>query len=637
MDNQLQPPKFQRSSALFDGEGRLLEWDQGFEMEFEFAAALIAPGAQFREILQSIFVNDPRGRVRVTVEGAPEETQRRIDERIAGFGRDRAFDYGIDDDQILHVQEIVTPSGGLVRVARNVTLERQRDEAIAQAGRARLNAVTEAATWLRRDPDGTFTYPPVTAETKQVLGAPADFDSSDPMSLYSWIEQTPAELAQSVASMEESVRTLGVLISEFRTHDASGTLRWVRSTMSPVREPDGSIFWSGMLRDVTREKLAESQLELLRSAIVHSTDAVLIFDTDPSPAKLPIVLYVNPAFERLTGFGSDEIVGKEMSVFRNHDPDGSLNARIYTALEQSQSAGFEYQVYLRDDSLIWVEARFAVVHKSNTGSARWVVVLRNIEDRRRAHDELIQAKEAAEAGSRTKSEFLTNMSHELRTPLNAIIGFSELIEHGVNQDGWVADYAEYLRDISASGRHLLGLINSILDLSKIEAGMMSLDLGVVDLPELLITSVGLVRGLANEGGVDLQLGDRGERTEIAGDLVKLKQVMLNVLSNAIKFTPSGGKVAVSTSGTDSDVTIIVTDTGCGISKADLQRVTRPFVQVESSLSRMHTGTGLGLSIAKQLCELHHGQLLIDSEEGKGTIVRMTLPRLVSRQPARITH
>ncbi len=293
---------------------------------------------------------------------------------------------------------------------------------------------------------------------------------------------------------------------------------------------------------------------------------------------------------------------------------------------------FEYETGGKGGRVFWVEVRVKTVQKLSDGAFRWVVISRDVSERHNVHAELQRAKEQAEASNRAKDDFLANMSHELRTPLNAIIGFTELIEHGVAQTGWTDSYAEYLADVSGSGRHLLDLINTILDLSKIEAGQLQLDLESVDLCELTRTSLALVSGMAHDGQIIVTADVPRECPEIRGDYLKLKQVLLNIFSNAIKFTPPDGKIFVRVSFNATQAVIAVSDTGCGIPAQDLKRVTLPFVQVANSLSRKYGGSGLGLSIARQLCELHRGRLTIRSVEGKGTTVRIALP-LAAKQAA----
>ena len=223
-----------------------------------------------------------------------------------------------------------------------------------------------------------------------------------------------------------------------------------------------------------------------------------------------------------------------------------------------------------------------------------------------------------------KSEFLANMSHELRTPLNAIIGFSELLQEqfygplNKEQD-------DYLGNIRTAGEHLLGLINDILDLSKIEAGRMELDREELDLPRMLDASITIVKEKAHNNGVQLRV-DAGDTGTIAADARKLKQIVFNLLSNAVKFTPYGGLVSL-TARTDGDnVEIAVTDTGVGISTEDQQKLFREFTQVDGSLSRRHEGTGLGLALTKRLVELHGGTITVRSALGAGQHLYGTLAR-----------
>jgi len=271
-------------------------------------------------------------------------------------------------------------------------------------------------------------------------------------------------------------------------------------------------------------------------------------------------------------------------------------------------------------------------------------------------EEISQKNIELENANRMKSEFLANMSHELRTPLNAIIGFSEVLKDGVMGE-MSKEQVEYIGDIFDSGQHLLSLINDILDLSKIEAGRMELDLRNVDVPELLGSSMSIIRekAMAHHIKLDLDIGDEVETCRM--DARKAKQMVYNLLSNAVKFTPDGGSVRVrarkikSESGsglelrTDQKMNqavrdsrpdpinfdpinfleISVTDTGIGISREDQEKLFQPFTQVDSSLSRKFEGTGLGLVMVKRLAELHGGMVAVESEEGRGSTFTIWLP------------
>jgi signal transduction histidine kinase len=229
-----------------------------------------------------------------------------------------------------------------------------------------------------------------------------------------------------------------------------------------------------------------------------------------------------------------------------------------------------------------------------------------------------------EAASQHKSEFLANMSHELRTPLNAIIGFSEVL--GERLFGELNEkQEEYLKDIHASGQHLLSLINDILDLSKIEAGRMELELAEFHLPQAIENALVLVRERALRRGITLEQSIDQRLGQIQGDERKIKQVLLNLLSNAIKFTPDGGRIEVRAIPVDRSVEVSVTDTGVGIAPEDQEAIFEEFRQVGTADKKVE-GTGLGLALSRKFIELHGGRIWVQSEPGAGSTFTFTLPR-----------
>jgi signal transduction histidine kinase len=238
--------------------------------------------------------------------------------------------------------------------------------------------------------------------------------------------------------------------------------------------------------------------------------------------------------------------------------------------------------------------------------------------------EIQEKSSQLEVANKHKSDFLANMSHELRTPLNAIIGFSEVLME--RMFGEVNEkQADYLKDIHESGRHLLSLINDILDLSKIEAGRMELELSSFHLPTAISNAMSLVRERAQRHGIQLALEVDPRLGELQADERKFKQILLNLLSNAVKFTPDGGRVDVSARPVDSRLEIAVKDSGVGIAPEDQAALFEEFRQVGGDASRRAEGTGLGLALTRRFVELHGGEIRLESAPGKGSTFTITLP------------
>ena len=261
-----------------------------------------------------------------------------------------------------------------------------------------------------------------------------------------------------------------------------------------------------------------------------------------------------------------------------------------------------------------------VINLLQTFATQSVLAIQNA----RLFREIEEKSQQIEAANRHKSEFLANMSHELRTPLNAIIGFSEVL--GERLFGELNEkQAEYTDDILSSGRHLLSLINEILDLSKVEAGRMELELAAFDLPLAIDNARTFVRERATRHGISIDLTVDERLGEFMGDERKIKQILLNLLSNAVKFTPEGGRIGINARQADGSVEISVSDTGVGIAPEDQPKIFEEFRQVGSDYAHKGEGTGLGLTLAKKFVELHGGKIWVESEVGKGSKFTFTLP------------
>ena len=340
-------------------------------------------------------------------------------------------------------------------------------------------------------------------------------------------------------------------------------------------------------------------------------------------------------YEEVIASASEPIVSKRIAVSGGEDD----HTRTYEAQLEDGRWLHINERRTKDGGYVSVGTDITVLKESQQRLAESEQQLRaSVSELRLSRRELEQQKQQlvdlaekyaleknrAEAANRAKSEFLANISHELRTPLNAVIGFSEVMQQGLFGPLGHPKYQEYARDIYASGAYLLEVINDILDMSKIEAGRMSLDVSTVDVGDIIADSMKVVSQAAAERNIALSRHGP-QHLNLEADRRALKQVFLNLLSNAVKFTRDGGSVEVHLARMRGGVKIAIKDTGIGIAEADIAKLGRPFEQVENQFSKSHQGSGLGLAISRALVELHGGSLRIASREGHGTTVTLMLP------------
>jgi signal transduction histidine kinase len=298
-----------------------------------------------------------------------------------------------------------------------------------------------------------------------------------------------------------------------------------------------------------------------------------------------------------------------------------LNARIAGTEAISH---YEFRLVAKDGTFLWVDTLASlVVWDGKPASLSW---LTDISARKRAESEIVKSKEAAEFANRAKSQFLANMSHELRTPLNAILGFSQIINEQMFGPVGSPKYLEYVSDIHRSGKHLLHLINDILDLSKLEAGKLELRESLIKIPALVDECIAFVRERAKSSRIQLAYDTPDGLPVLRADERSVKQILLNLLSNALKFTPAEGSVTLRVRMTPSQtINFSVSDSGIGMSSADVEVAFTPFGQVDSDIARKQEGTGLGLPLSRSLARLHGGDLTIQSAPGKGTTATLFFP------------
>ena len=363
----------------------------------------------------------------------------------------------------------------------------------------------------------------------------------------------------------------------------------------------------------------EAHMRRLSMAIEQSPTMVMITDTHG------VIEYVNAAFSAMSGYSAQEVVGHKPSVIRSSATPYAVHHALWSALQLGEEWRGELEDLRKDGSSFWVAATISPVRDEAGAITHYVAAEQDITGRKLAERQASEARLQAEMASKAKTELLANMSHELRTPLNAIIGFSDAMHTELFGPLGHPKYKEYAEDIHASGEHLLALINDILDVSAIEAGKLQLSEEAVNLGLVIDACLRLMAGRASNGGVQLLRSD-GQAPLVTADERRIRQVILNLLSNAVKFTPQGGEVTIKLAQEDTgDVTITVTDSGIGMSPADIAKALEPFGQVDSVLHRKYEGTGLGLPLSIGLVEMHGGRLVIDSARHKGTSVTVRLP------------
>jgi len=360
------------------------------------------------------------------------------------------------------------------------------------------------------------------------------------------------------------------------------------------------------------ERLEQEIQERLKTVLDNTLCGILLIE-----ASTRKMVNANPAALKTIGAPEKELLGKVCNMFLC--PAGEERC---INLSSDQAGDLAENVLLKAGGERIPILR-SVVPVSIGGSSYFVESFIDLSERKKAEEEILQAKIEAEGANRAMSEFLATMSHELRTPLTAIIGFSDLLLEDT-EGKFAGKSNRFLSNISSSGKHLLSLINSILDLSKIEAGEMELGMESFSLCDVFTDTRNVISPIAMKKNISINF-EVESGLFISADRIRFKQILYNLVSNGIKFTPTGGSVEIQASRSKQGIRMAVSDTGIGISKEDQKQLFKPFKQIDSTLNREYEGTGLGLVLVKKFVEMHGGRIWVESESGKGSSFMFEMP------------
>ena len=410
-----------------------------------------------------------------------------------------------------------------------------------------------------------------------------------------------------------------------------GSRFWANVLITALREDDGTLLgFAKITRDLTvphRTREALRQSEERFSLLVQTVKDYAIFILDTSGR----IVSWNRGAEAIKGYTAEEIIGRHFSVLYTSEDlaAGKPAVEIDTATADGRFESEGWRVR-KDGTLFWADVTMTALRDEQGELVGFVKVTRDLTERRASQQRAIadaRRLAEAEAASRAKSEFLAAMSHELRTPLNAIGGYADLLKLGVYTP-LAPDQLKAVERIQRSQRHLLGIINDLLNFSRVEAGQVTYEVESVDVDDALDEIRPMIEPQAAAGHVDLEWPRRGSGLVLRADPQKLEQILLNLLTNAVKFTPSGGRISVLASEHEDGerVQIEVHDTGVGIPTAMLETIFEPFVQVGRTLDRPREGAGLGLAISRDLARAMGGDLIASSKPGAGSTFTLLMPK-----------
>jgi PAS domain S-box-containing protein len=611
---------------LFDREEKLVLANKPCREAFPLAAELLhEPGATMEAIIRSnigMELTDP----------SPETVEVFVRERLASYrAAAGSSERPLVDGRWILASDRRTPSGDTVSLRIDVTHGRQREHQLAEAARAwsereaqlgRIYANIPGVVYqLRVDADRKLRFVYMSDRSIDVFGFTPDALYADAGRIFATCH---AEDKRHFAdTMMAAARKLARWDCEFRIA-VGGGMRWLRGSALPTRAEDGAVLWDGVFVDVTAIKEAEAGAlktrRQLEDAIENLSDGFALYDAAGAlllcnSRQREIQAMIDPGFVFQPGVSFDAVLRSEAAAFDLDDPDAFIARRI----EDCRHGNSAWDVQLASGA--WLQG---IERQMRDGGI--VAIRRDITLLKRREEQLRTAMIEAMTANKAKSEFLANMSHELRTPLNAIIGFSEMIASEIFGPLGNERYRGYVHDIHVSGQHLLNIINTVLDLARVESGKIVLSVEEVDVAALIHDCSSLMRDQFLQKNLRLTLAIQADLPLLFADPLRLRQVLFNLLSNSIKFTQKHGEITTRAGrGADGSLVIEIADTGIGMDPRHIPLAFEPFGLVQPAHNRDHPGTGLGLPLSKALVEEHGGRLDLVSELGKGTTARVTLP------------
>jgi PAS domain S-box-containing protein len=603
---------------LFDADDRLVMVNKPLLDQVGDDAHLYKPGVSFEEVMRARIhagaALDAIGREEAFME-------ERLEARRSGAG---PLYQRWRDGRWYRVSDRPVPGGGLVTLTTDVSEIKEREQELAEKSRllqATLDTVTEGICAFGHD-----------------------------LRLLSWNDQFfrffdfPESFKKVGTPLADMVRDAAER-GEYGEGDADELVarrlaRARRALSAPQHfvhgRPNGSVFdihcvpmpgggavttCTDITERIARERALRASEARFRQTFESAAMGMVVLDRNGD------IVDANPAFAAMVGYAKDELVGKHHS-FNNHPDETAASADHLARLVAGALSTYcrEKRYRRKDGETIWGRLTMSVIGRGADEPELFLGMVEDITEKKRAERALLEAKEAAEAANRLKSEFLAGMSHEMRTPMNSIIGFSRLLSK-TSLDATQRSFADAVGEAAEA---LLAVINDVLDVSKLEAGRLELSRQVFHLDDEVHAALRTVRGLVEAKGLDIEAEIEPLPGEVVlGDALRLRQVLLNLLGNAVKFTDEGrvslrvhaqGRV-----GNRLELGFEVTDTGIGVERAQIAGLFEPFVQADGSISRKYGGTGLGLSICKSLVELMGGEIGAESEPGRGSRFWFTVP------------